>query len=337
MTLKQKDIVLHMKKRETFPHAVSKVRIIETHISWIFLTGKYAYKVKKQIKFGKVLDFSNLRLRKKFCQKEVILNRQLCGKMYQSVVKIVKTDSKYMIVSLKGAGNPLEFAVKMLEIPQKFRMDTLVRLGRINKSEIHLLVQNLVNFHSRAYSNAVIANFGTPLNMKAKIRENFTTLSKLTKKGSLFESKLNLFVRHNYDLFARRIKESRIRDIHGDLYLKNIFFLKGEFFMYDRIEFNDSLRYADVSEDVAHLAMDLDYHQREDLLQYFISHYIRKSDDPSLINIIYFMMCYKACVGAKVSLFRASQLTDRNKIQKLKYMDEAQRLFRIARKYVGLF
>jgi aminoglycoside phosphotransferase family enzyme len=276
MILNQKDIVLHLKKKESFPHIVSKVRVLETYISWIFLTGKYAYKVKKQVKFGKIIDFSNLRLRKKFCQKEVSLNRQLCGRMYQGIVKIIKTDSKFKIANLKGAGNPLEFAVKMLEIPQKFRMDTLVELHRINKSELDLLVETLVNFHSHAYTNALIAKYGRPLSMRAKIKENFLTLSKLTNRGSLFESRLNLFVRDNYDLFERRIRASYIRDIHSDLYLKNIFFMNGKFIMYDRIEFNDSLRYADVSEDVAHLAMDLDYNHREDLRQYLISHYIKK-------------------------------------------------------------
>ena len=77
-----------------------------------------------------------------------------------------------------------------------------------------------------------------------------------------------------------------------------------DFICTDRIEFNDSLRYTDVAEDVSHLAMDLDCHRRQDLRRYFINHYIRKSNDTTLINIIYFMMCYKACIRAKVSIFR---------------------------------
>jgi len=105
--------------------------------------------------------------------------------------------------------------------------------------------------------------------------------------------------------------------------------------MYDRLEFNDFLRYADVAEDVAHLAMDLDYHGREDLQRYLISNYIRKSNDISLMNIIYFMMCYKSCVRAKVSTFRASQLQNTN--QKLKCISEANQHFRLASKYLELF
>lgn len=77
MRLKQKDIVLHLKKKEAYPHRVSRIKVLETHISWIFLTGKYAYKVKKHVKLGQVLNFSNLSLRRKFCQKEVMINKVL--------------------------------------------------------------------------------------------------------------------------------------------------------------------------------------------------------------------------------------------------------------------
>ena len=303
--MKQIDIFLHLKEKGAFPHRVSNVRVLETHISWVLLTGKYVYKVKKAVKFGRILDFSTLSLRKYFCQKEVMLNRPLCGKMYQGVVKIVKIYHKYKVVNLNTYGKPLEFAVKMIEIPQRFRMDNLLRLRKINNSVLDLLVENLVAFHRCVYTSDTIAKFGRPYIMKSKIRENFATLSMFTKTDSIFEKRLNQFVRNNYELFARRIEASRIRDIHGDWHMRNIFFFKGRFYMYDRIEFNDSLRYAYVAEDVSHLAMDLDYHRRQDLRRYFINQYIRKSNDTTLIDIIYFLMCYKACVRAKVSIFKS--------------------------------
>ena len=333
--MKQIDIALHLKEKGAFPHRVSTVRVLETHISWVLLTGKYVYKVKKEVKFGGILDFSTLSLRKYFCQKEVMLNRPLCGKMYQGVVKIVKIDHKFKIVNLNTYGKPLEFAIKMLEIPQRFRMDNLLRLHKINNSVLDLLVENLVAFHRCAYTSDTIAKFGRPHIMKSKIRENFATLSMFTKTDSIFEKRLNQFVRNNYELFARRIEASRIRDIHGDLYMRNIFFFKGRFYMYDRIEFNDSLRYADVAEDVSHLAMDLDYHRRKDLRRYFINQYIRKSNDTTLIDIIYFMMCYKACIRAKVAIFRASEVGNEN--ERLQCMTEAQSLFKLASKYLELF
>ncbi|MGG6460877.1 MAG: aminoglycoside phosphotransferase, partial [Candidatus Eiseniibacteriota bacterium] len=112
-------------------------------------------------------------------------------------------------------------------------------------------------------------------------------------------------------------------------------YFKNRFYLYDRIEFNDFLRYADVAEDVAHLAMDFDYHKRKDLREYFISRYIEKGQDTNLSDIIYFLMCYKACMRAKVSLFRASQLS--NEKEKLKCTSEARNLFVIARNYLDQF
>jgi uncharacterized protein len=334
MSSKQKGIVLHL-KNAIFPHKVSHIKILETHISWILLTGKYAYKLKKEVKFGKVLDFSNLSLRKKLCQKEVMLNTILCGEMYQDVVKIVKTGSNHKIVNLNDASKPLEFAVKMLEIPQEFRMDKLINRNAVDANTIDILITALVKFHKLAPTNSTILDFGKPRVVRSKIRENFKTLSYITKTRTTFEDSLILFTKQNSRLFDERIKEYRIRDIHGDLYLKNIFLLNEKLYMYDRIEFNDFLRYADIAEDVAHLAMNLHYHGREDLQQYLISNYIRTSNDTSLMDIIYFMMCYKSCVRAKVSIFRASQLHNRK--QKLKYISEANRHFKLATKYLELF
>ena len=90
MSLNQQNIISHLKKRSAYSHPVKRIRILETHISWILLTGSFVYKIKKEVKFGNILDFSKLSLRKKFCKKEVILNRPLCGDMYQRTVKIMQ-------------------------------------------------------------------------------------------------------------------------------------------------------------------------------------------------------------------------------------------------------
>lgn len=335
MRSEQKDIVLHLKGKEAYSHRVSRIKVLETHISWIFLTGEYAYKVKKDVKLGQVLDFSNLSLRRKFCRKEVMLNKVLCGKMYQGVMKIVKDDGKYKVVNLQYAGKPIEYAIKLLEIPQKFRLDNLVNTGAITKKDIDKLTEILVEFHKHCHTSHLVKKFGKPQAIKSKIKENFLTISKIAKIDSIFEVRLNQFVEDNKVLFAKRMKESRVRDIHGDLYLKNIFYCKNRFYLYDRIEFNDFLRYADVAEDVAHLAMDFDYHKRQDLRDCFISLYIQKSKDATLSKILFFLMCYKACMRAKVSLFRASQLSNENEKQKCN--SETRSLFIIARNYLEQF
>ena len=307
MSYDQQNIILQLKKSAAYSHSAHRIKVLETHISWILLTGPFVYKIKKKVKFGKILDFSTLGSRKKFCEKEYKLNRLLCGDMYQSIVKIIRKNGVIRFVNSKEKGKPLEYAVKMIEMPQRFRMDNLVKSGRVNKKIIKSLVDVLVKFHSNAPTNNQISKFALPKLMKKKINENFETLAKLEKINPIFEFKLNSFLKDNHLLFNHRIKESKIRDIHGDLYLKNIFIIENRFYLYDRIEFNDSLRYADVVEDVAHLAMDLDFHEQTDLRDYFISQYIKKSEDKNIIKLVYFMMCYKACVRTKVSLFRAKE------------------------------
>ncbi|MGB6674960.1 MAG: hypothetical protein WBE34_21240 [Candidatus Nitrosopolaris sp.] len=122
------------------------------------------------------------------------------------------------------------------------------------------------------------------------------------------------------------------------MYLRNIFIINNKvsrFYLYDRIEFNDSLRYADIAEDVAHLSMDFDYYKRNDLRRYFIFKYMEKSNDNSLQDLLYFLMCYKACVRAKVSLFRAKaeKIVEKRKTQ----LEESKDLLELAGSYLESF
>ena len=342
-------ISLLSKNTHAYQHKVSRIAVQETHISWVILTGQFAYKIKKELKFGEILDFSTLSLRKKFCQKEVEINRVLCGDMYRAVVKIVKQKKRgqneegcIRVVELKRKGKALDYAVKMLEIPQKFRMDNLLEKGKISSDTIDRLTSILVQFHSSTPTNRRIKNFGRPEFMKRKVKENFATLSKLTSINSKFESSLELFIITKRNLFLERIRDEKIRDIHGDLYLKNIFIMPDDkFYLYDRMEFNDSLRYADVAEDIAHLAMDLDFHGRGDLRKRLISDYMLQGKDTRLQDIVYFFMCYKACVRLKVSLFRAKGLEKTNnsnhdRKKKEQAEEEARRHLQLAESYLDL-
>ena len=342
-------ISLLSKNRGAYRHEVSKITVEETHISWVILTGKFAYKIKKELKFGQILDFSTLSLRKKFCQKEVDINKVLCGDMYMAVAKIVKQKKRgqdeeggLRIVDLKSKGKALEYAVKMLEIPQKFRMDKLLQEGKVTSDTISRLTSILVRFHRLTPTNRKIKNFGQSEFMKRKVEENFATLSKFASINQKFEKSLGLFIHNKRSLFLQRIRDDKVRDIHGDLYLKNIFIMPdNRFYLYDRIEFNDSLRYADVAEDVAHLAMDLDFYRRTDLRKLLISEYILQGKDNSLEDIVYFLMCYKACLRVKVSLFRAKGLEkttnsdeDRKEIDLAE--EEAKRHLQLAESYSEL-
>ena len=230
----------------------------------------------KQVKFGSVLDFSTLSLRRKYCYKEIELNRKLCKDMYYGVVRIVtvpdKNDNRVVIAdSHTRSGQVIEYAVKMKHIASEYRMDKLLTAHRIKLENIAKIASILNNFHSRTLTSKEIQSYGKPKYLKYKINENFQTLARLKHPIPRARDALIKFIDNNENFFLTRIRDKKIRDIHGDLYLKNIFIVKNrKYYLYDRVEFNDSLRYADVVEDVAHLSMDLEHHKHKDLQLYFV-------------------------------------------------------------------
>jgi uncharacterized protein len=188
MNFDQQNIILHLKKRTAYSHSVYSIKVLETHISWILLTGPFVYKIKKKVKFGKILDFSTIGLRKKFCEKEYKLNRPLCGDMYQGVVKIIQKNGMMRFADLEERGKPLEYAVKMIEISQRFRMDNLIKSGSINKKTIKSLVSILVKFHNNAQTNNKISKFALPQCLKKnlmRISKHLPNLEKLIQSLNL--------------------------------------------------------------------------------------------------------------------------------------------------------
>jgi len=255
--------------------------------------------------------------------------------IYIGVVKVVHSDKhsnnnkdvKLQFVDLNHRSKAIEYAVKMKEIPQKFRMDNLAAANKVGLKTIEKLAHTLVKFHRATPTNTAIKRFGQPRFIKAKVLENFKTFGKLYDAGYYnenskndickLEKKLMSFIENNKPLFHQRIAEDKVRDIHGDLYMKNIFIVQrnNKFYLYDRLEFNDSLRYADVAEDVAHICMDLDYQKRPHLRRHFLSCYVEEVKDFQLNLLVYFLMCYKACMRAKVCFFKG--INERNRKEKV--------------------
>ena len=348
--MKQSEVISLLLREDAYNHKVHKIKVEETHISWVILTGMYAYKIKKDLKFGEVLDFSKLQLRRTACQREVALNKILCTDMYKGVAQVIISDNNYrdsnkdlklQFVDLNHRSRALEYAVKMKEIPQKFRMDNLIAANKVSLRTIERLAHTLVKFHRDTPTNTTIKRFGQPKFIKAKVLENFKTFRKLYGTGdhnknyiAKLKKKLISFIENNKTLFHQRIAENKIRDIHGDLYMKNIFIVQqnNKFYLYDRIEFNDSLRYADVAEDVAHICMDLDYQKRSHLKRHFLSSYIEETKDFQLNSLVYFLMCYKACMRAKVCFFKG--INERNSTEKAICLRESNSHLKLATSYL---
>ncbi len=317
----------------SYPDPSQEIRLIETHISLVFLTGDFAYKVKKPVNFG-FLDFTSLEKRKYFCEQEVLLNRRLAPTLYLGVLPITRKNDR---ISLGGEGQPVEYAVKMKQIPEDLLMDRLLQNRRVSPQMIEAVSEKLPLFYAEAETNPRIQRFAEPERIREDTDENFEQteryigLSIPERVYQEIRERTDRFFQTQAEVFHQRIKEERIRDCHGDLRLEHIFW-GPEIAIIDCIEFNERFRYTDVAADLAFLAMDLDYHDREDLSGFLIRSYLTRSGDEGLIHLLDFYKCYRAYVRGKVESFR---LDDPNlpEGEKAGAMKRARRYFTLAHRY----
>ena len=89
------------------------VRVVETHISWVLLDGRHAWKIKKPVRLG-FLDFGELETRRRYCLEELRLNRRLAPDLYEAVVAVRgSADDPRLDNENLGDGPPIEYALRM--------------------------------------------------------------------------------------------------------------------------------------------------------------------------------------------------------------------------------
>jgi aminoglycoside phosphotransferase family enzyme len=321
-----------MLKPETYPQDPGKIELIQTHISFVFLTQNYVYKLKKAVNFG-FLDFSTLNKRHVFCEKELELNKRLCPEIYLAVVPI----NKARTIKINGSGETVEYALKMKRLPQERIMTELLKENKVDKKILDELASIVAQFHLKALTNGEISEFGSLKIVKTNWDENFAQTTKyidqtIPQAGFQYiQTKINRFMEKNKLLFESRITDKHIRDCHGDLHSGNIF-ITDKICIFDAIEFNDRFRYSDVAADVAFLAMDLDFQQRADLANHFIERYLKHSKDRQLTQLLPFYKCYRAYVRGKVISFKLDDPNIAPK-ERASATKDAQAYFKLAAEY----
>lgn len=298
-----------MKQPEFYPHPVEAIEIRETHISKVFLTGYYVYKLKKPVNF-EFLDFSTPARRRHFCRREVILNRRLTQSLYLSVETIHWDGQRY---ALEGPGPVVEYAVKMIQLPEHRSMAALLSTGGFLPSDMELLARRLSDFYRKAGTGGYINTFGSLGTVWRNCEENFRQMERLS--NDCFEIDLlgairgvtRAFLYRKRNLFNRRVKEGKIRDCHGDLRADHIYF-DGGIQIIDCIEFNERFRYSDIAADIAFLVMDLESRGHGELARKLLTSIVHRTEDADLYTLIDFYCCYRAVVRAKTAAFRATAL-----------------------------
>jgi hypothetical protein len=309
--------------------------MLETHVSYLFFTGKTVYKMKKPVDYG-FLDFTTLEKRHFYCLQEVALNSRLSPQVYWGVVPICEQDGSFKV---EGSGKTVEYAVKMRQLPRKQALNELLQDDQVSEDDIRRVAVKIANFHKEAATSPDITKLGDLNTVRQNVEENLQQMGPDIDRclsQEVFDDLLaysRAFMDVKAGLFARRAKEGWVRDGHGDLHSANVF-LEDDVHIIDCIEFNDRFRCLDVAEDIAFFAMDLEFYGRPDLSRVFISTYEEEMNDHGGSDLLDFFKSYRAQVRGKVAGFRLDDpsLSDR---ERREILATSQAYYRLAHSYTA--
>jgi len=299
-------LIQQMLQSGFYPHSVTEpIQLIQTHISYVLLTGDYVYKLKKPVNFG-FLDFSTLDKRHHFCHEELRLNQRGAPELYLEVLPIVQAENQYQ---LGGIGDPVEYTLKMRQFPQDASFISMFEQGRLGEADLEELGRVVVQYHAKAETNNYICSFGEIPQVRAAVDENYEQTEKYIggpqTQTQFDETKhyTDNFFTQQPELFASRIQNYWIRECHGDLHLGNICYWQGKILLFDCIEFNKLFRFVDVMYDIAFTIMDLEARQRKDLGNAFLNKYVEQTGDWEGLQVLPLYLSRQAYVRAKVNSF----------------------------------
>lgn len=295
---------------EAFTHPVSQLEVRETVISWIILTGSVAYKIKKPVSFD-FIDAATLDRRRHYCQEELRLNRRLAPDLYLNVVPIARVDGRARVGDASGPA--IEYAVCMKQFDRRQELTRLLQNADVARSEIEDLARCLAQFHLRAPASTSSGVQDNTEHLYDAVSGNMSQLlGHLEQLGP--DGGLRQLVDWTHDTaralescFRSREQSGYVRECHGDLHSANIVRYEGRLVPFDCIDFDPRLRWIDVINDIAFLAMDLVSHRRDDLACVLLSSYLEVTGDYEGMRLLPFCAVYRALVRAKVDAIAAEQ------------------------------
>jgi hypothetical protein len=326
-----------MRRADFYPGAPADVRLVQTHISYVFLAGDEVYKVKKPVHFA-FLDFSTLERRRHFCTEEVRLNRRLAGDVYRGVLAIVRRGDGFALAPA-DAPEAVDYAVHMRRLPAARSLAALLDSGAATPALLERLAAHLAAFHAAAEDGAAMAAGGDPARIAALLARDGAEVASLHGETISAADDAAILawcaaaLRRHDALLRRRQGEGRIRDGHGDLRAEHVYCLAdGALVIVDCLEFDAAFRQRDVAADLAFLAMDLDAHARPDLAARLVAAYATAAADPALPELIPFYACQRAYIRGKVDSLTA-RATEVEPAARAAARDSARRLFALAYRY----
>lgn len=325
-----------LQNKSLYKHPVESFRVLETHISWVLLTGPYAYKLKKPVDLGFV-DFSTLELREKYCYEELRLNRRLAPELYLEVIPVTGSEE---MPELNGNGEVIDFAVQMVQFPQDCLLSDAIRKHELTAEHINQLAEEVAEFHANVAIAGADLEWGTPEKVLAPVEENFRHVNELFTSDDSVQELLDLIrienercFQESYTLFKQRKSQGYIRECHGDMHLGNMILSERGVTLFDCLEFNAGLRWIDVMSEVAFVVMDLEDRGRADFAMQFLNRYLELTGDYEGMPLLRFYLSYRAMVRAKVAAIRLSQPRISDSVA-AEVREEFQSYLKLAKNYV---
>ncbi len=322
--MESSDLLIRLQQPEAYPQPTSCVELRQTHISVIFLTDNFAYKIKKPVNLG-FLDFTSLKKRHHYCNEEVRLNSRFAPGVYLGVVPVVMTEKG---PRFEVDGTVIEWAVKMKRLPDEATLLSRMELGQLTSDTFSRLGNHLATLHLEAGSPKEYSRFGSFETVAQHVRDNIAysrrhvgttvTTTLLDKLEAAAEAALSRLT----PLIAKRANSGMTRDTHGDLHLDHVYYFPRrappqDLLILDCVEFSDYYRISDVVSDMAFLAMDLIFHGRRDWMETFTDSYFAATKDEEGRGLLDFYISYRAAVRAKVEGIKAvdEQVEDSKRVE----------------------
>lgn len=316
---------------DAYPEPTAAVHLLQTHVSFLFVTDRFVYKVKKPVNLG-FLDFTTLERRFFYCNEELRLNRRLAPDVYREVVPVRAASHG---ATFRGDGRIIDYAVKMVRLPEELMMSRLLAEGAVTPAQILTLAGVIARFHHSAATSPAIARYGTPAAVRANWEENFRIAGQFIDRTvsrsdyGLIRGWVGEFLDRNEQLFSQRVTEGFIREGDGDLHAGNIC-LADPPVIFDCIEFNERFRYLDTAADIAFLLMDLEYYRAGHFVSSFVEEYCRITGDTGIRKLLPFYQVYRAFIRGEVESIKATE-PELSVREREEAGESARKHFRLAR------
>ena len=326
-------VLKSLMKTTAYPEPTSRVAMIQTHVSWLFLTDNHVYKIKKPVDFG-FLNFTTIDRRRFYCNEEIKYNRRLCPDIYLGVVEVREFGDG---AAFHGDGPVIDYAVKMKRLPAEGMLDGLVLRNQVSIADIQNIVRTIAEFHKNAATSADIAAHGTMARIMFNWQENFDQMTPFVDRIlpatelAVIREWVTNFADEHAAFFDHRVSTGYIRECDGDIHLENICLVGDKAYIFDCIEFSERLRCCDTAADLAFLLMDLDFHKRSDLSREALAAYLQTTQDTGMPPLLGFYKVYRAFVRGKVA---SLHLNDVEADQQEEIAQQARNYFRLARGYI---